>query len=72
MKHSGATKSGSKYVVTLKTVSLNKHDPMGNFWDEKNLNKDIKIVVNENLEFDEFKKKMKVYLDRSKYPDIND
>ena len=45
---------------------------VGNFWDEKNLNKDIKIVVNENLEFDEFKKKMKVYLDRSKYPDIND
>ena len=34
VKHSGATKSGSKYVVTLKTVSLNKHDPMGNFWDE--------------------------------------
>ena len=45
---------------------------VGNFWDEKNLNKDIKIVVNEHLEFDEFKKKMKVYLDRSKYPDIND
>ena len=33
-KHSGATKSGSKYVVTLKTVSLNKHDPMGNVFAE--------------------------------------
>ena len=54
------------FVISCSTNNV------GNFWDEKNLNKDIKIVVNENLEFDEFKKKMKVYLDRSKYPDIND
>ena len=54
------------FVISCSTNNV------GNFWDEKNLNKDIKIVVNENLEFDEFKKKMKVYLDRSEYPDIND
>ena len=39
------------FVISCSTNNV------GNFWDEKNLNKDIKIVVNENLEFDEFKKK---------------
>ena len=57
------------WLIFMMSCSTNN---VGNFWDEKNLNKDIKIVVNEHLEFDEFKKKMKVYLDRSKYPDIND